>query len=1036
MRKYFSLIIASVMLMALAVAGNSANSKKKATAAKTAKTTKGKSTTSNEEKAASFGGEQKNLIYSLIVETDTSFSVKTSGNANSDVRGVINIPEERLYNGNKYLVTTIGDFTSKGITQINLHGYVTDIKWDAFWHCPNLTKINMTDDSETFCSVEGVLYQFRESRDVEWKYPYINEKDDDDDNDVKLVSTQDDMRTEHYVLVCCPRNYSGFYEIPDEINGLRVTGIGPKAFKDCKNITGIKLSRHITEISNECFKGCTKLKNISGECNIKDVKIAAFKNCTSLKNIDFLNKKTKINIGKQAFKNCKGLTSINLNKTQGLKIAEQAFDGCSELKWAIFGTGKVECGNSAVLNNCSKLTYAVGQFANKSAFKACNKAVVLNLTDNQAQLLYVGKDVNTLTLPNVIAVCGRKYNFEGSFGKKDKDLNGNVFESDKKFSALTTLDVPMNVAKIEAGSFATCPKLKEARVYNHTTIESGAFSPKVKITRYDDSFDYTAYANKDKRYTEFKNKPAKNPKDPNLKYLKFESVGNDPTKLALNCGCEEDEDVSKILDLGNYKPVGKELTVIKKLSNCRQTDTIYIPASVNKIEENAFEGCESLQSLEIDEDNDTYAGYKGGIYKKLDNGTLELVDIVPQKQDLYIPDSINGMPVASIKKGAFINKKYISTLRIGGSLKAIEDSAFFGCQSLKKVITYHEMEEIGKSAFEGCSNLNSININGKNIVIAERAFSDDRNLQTVQMGDSIESMEIRAEAFKGCSSLKRIDLHTAHHSSIGDYAFSGCTSLKKVLFASNTDTIGKYGFSNCEQLQTIYLPSGKSEMHISENAFNNCQKLKGFDASNATAVTINANAFNHGKTLKNLQLPENVKINGSPCFYDCGVERYVYGIDDQQEMFADCNQLVEYRVYKNANNKEYIRVKSIGSDVVNLEIPDSIPYLGTWYKVDAMDSITGEHKLESLKLPMYLKVLEKGTLTDCKNLKTLKIHRYTDVRRHSYSKAKAERYGTKDEKKEMKKADKMELKGETPKAEEQKSEEGNPDTQAAEPAKE
>ena len=67
----------------------------------------------------------------------------------------------------------------------------------------------------------------------------------------------------------------------------------------------------------------------------------------------------------------------------------------------------------------------------------------------------------------------------------------------------------------------------------------------------------------------------------------------------------------------------------------------------------------------------------------------------------------------------------------------IEDSAFYGCESLTAIIIGNRITSIEDFAFDGCKKLTSIIIPDSVTSIGEYAFSDCESLSTIQYAGTI-----------------------------------------------------------------------------------------------------------------------------------------------------------------------------------------------------------------------------------------------------------------------------------------------------------
>ena len=104
-----------------------------------------------------------------------------------------------------------------------------------------------------------------------------------------------------------------------------------------------------------------------------------------------------------------------------------------------------------------------------------------------------------------------------------------------------------------------------------------------------------------------------------------------------------------------------------------------IPFTINC----TFQGCSSLTSVTVDENNSKYKSIDDNLYSK-DGTTLIQYAIGKTETSFTIPDSVTS----------------------------IGDGAFFGCSGLTSVTIPNSVTSIENNAFSGCSSLTSINYNG------------------------------------------------------------------------------------------------------------------------------------------------------------------------------------------------------------------------------------------------------------------------------------------------------------------------------------
>lgn len=110
----------------------------------------------------------------------------------------------------------------------------------------------------------------------------------------------------------------------------KITGIGAKAFKNCKKAKKAVIGSYVTTIGSNAFCNCTKLKNVTMGKRVKTIGSKAFYKCKKLSKITIPSKVTKI--GKQAFYGCEGLKTITIKtkKLKSSKVGSKAFTGTPE----------------------------------------------------------------------------------------------------------------------------------------------------------------------------------------------------------------------------------------------------------------------------------------------------------------------------------------------------------------------------------------------------------------------------------------------------------------------------------------------------------------------------------------------------------------------------------------------------------------------------------------------------------------------------------------------------------------------------------
>lgn len=163
------------------------------------------------------------------------------------------------------------------------------------------------------------------------------------------------------------------------------------------------------------------------------------------------------------------------------------------------------------------------------------------------------------------------------------------------------------------------------------------------------------------------------------------------------------------------------------------------------LESNAFYACKNLQKAYLD--NITKCGESAF---KMTN-----IDSISLKRCEYVEDF------------AFAKCNSLCHAAFSDSLKHIGDFAFSSDTTLVKINVPNG--EIGNCCFMGCRKLKDVNL-GNVSVIGESAFLDCTSLYEITIPESV--LEIRSEAFAGCSNLKVVRV-TNRQTVIASNAFEG-----------------------------------------------------------------------------------------------------------------------------------------------------------------------------------------------------------------------------------------------------------------------
>jgi hypothetical protein len=139
--------------------------------------------------------------------------------------------------------------------------------------------------------------------------------------------------------------------IPDTINGLPVTGIGPSAFSGCTSLTNGTIPSSVTSIGERAFAGCSGLTRVTLPNSVTTIGDQAFFCCTNLTSVTLPNSVTSI--GEGAFVACTALTSVTIPNSL-TNIPAMAFMDCTSLTNITIPNGVTSIGDRA-FEVCSSL---------------------------------------------------------------------------------------------------------------------------------------------------------------------------------------------------------------------------------------------------------------------------------------------------------------------------------------------------------------------------------------------------------------------------------------------------------------------------------------------------------------------------------------------------------------------------------------------------------------------------------------------------------------------------------------------------------
>lgn len=245
---------------------------------------------------------------------------------------------------------------------------------------------------------------------------------------------------------------------------------------------------------------------------------------------------------------------------------------------------------------------------------------------------------------------------------------------------------------------------------------------------------------------------------------------------------------------------------------------------------------------------------------------------------LEIPAKLEGKPVVSIRKEAFMEKTNITGLTLPDSLLVIEDGAFKDCKNLAGTLVLPaKLKTIGREAFSNTDFTGKLEIPAG---IREIEFSSfaETDFTSLELHEGLET--IGYMAFMNCK-FKQENLHIPSTViKLDNYAFCQCYGLSGTLsLPENIQCVGSSAFEGCCQLTgPVRIPAGLSD--FSTSAFHGCTGLTDYtvDPGNEKYIARDGILYlKNGKTIVSclqgrtgpLTIPEDVERIDSAAFTDC-----------------------------------------------------------------------------------------------------------------------------------------------------------------------
>ena len=207
---------------------------------------------------------------------------------------------------------------------------------------------------------------------------------------------------------------------------------------------------------------------------------------------------------------------------------------------------------------------------------------------------------------------------------------------------------------------------------------------------------------------------------------------------------------------------------------CTNLTSVWLPSSVTSMgNDNPWESCQNLQTIEVDGANTVYDSREGC------NAIVETATgrLVAGCQNTTFPFGIT-----TIGRDAFHYQNNLTGIDIPEGVTTIEYEAFEGCGNLQWVNLPSTLETVEAWAFTYCV-LTSVYIPANVSYIEAYAFYYNQQLQDVYIGSGVQN--IGSQAFDYCPNLRNVYCYAENPPTIYENTFGGTNASNSNTYPSN-----------------------------------------------------------------------------------------------------------------------------------------------------------------------------------------------------------------------------------------------------------
>lgn len=230
--------------------------------------------------------------------------------------------------------------------------------------------------------------------------------------------------------------------------------------------------------------------------------------------------------------------------------------------------------------------------------------------------------------------------------------------------------------------------------------------------------------------------------------------------------------------------------------------------------------CNGVEKLGVDDSIWTYATFRGctSLSKVTLPGSLKVIGDYCFKGCTALTSIALPGALTDIGDYAFADSG-LTEVTVPASVTKVKNAAFRNT-AVKKVTINSTVT--GYDMFSGCKKLTTVTLGGNLKALAPYAFQNCTALKAITLPENVT--ELGSYTFAGCAALETIAMPIKGTSIGSSYTFSGCASLKKFNIPYGVQVVPESCFADCAKLEGIYFP--QTVKTVSSNAFKNCASMK------------------------------------------------------------------------------------------------------------------------------------------------------------------------------------------------------------------